>query len=290
MAKKHIVVIGAGTMGLWSSHHLSEKGVEVTLFDAWGAGHSRASSGGETRVIRAVYGPDRPYVAMVAESFQGWEKLQKDCQVPVLERTGSLWLCHADEDPYIQQSLSHLAEFGFQLQPLGLDELSRKYPGISTDGLRSACFEPEAGFIRARLACRLLLRRLMEAGVKYRQQYVRAAKIKSGRLQGLVLSDGSKFEADGYLFACGPWQMQIFPELLIPLLKLTRQEVYFFSLPAGSRERSPRRDGSSPAGHCPQNQVAVFPDFPPANAPSRLLASSRPPVYLRCLYLDLAGT
>ena len=54
--REHVVVIGAGAFGGWSALALLRAGMRVTLVDAWGAGHSRASSGGETRVIRAVYG------------------------------------------------------------------------------------------------------------------------------------------------------------------------------------------------------------------------------------------
>ena len=56
--KPHIKVIGAGAFGGWTALHLLERGARVTLVDAWGPGNSRASSGGESRVIRAIYGPE----------------------------------------------------------------------------------------------------------------------------------------------------------------------------------------------------------------------------------------
>ena len=55
----HIAVIGAGAFGGWTALHLLERGARVTLLDAWGPGNSRASSGGETRVMRGTYGADR---------------------------------------------------------------------------------------------------------------------------------------------------------------------------------------------------------------------------------------
>ena len=36
----------------------------VTLLDAWGPGNARASSGGETRIMRGTYGPDQPYTEL----------------------------------------------------------------------------------------------------------------------------------------------------------------------------------------------------------------------------------
>src|SRR5437868_14626258 len=52
----HIAVIGAGAFGGWTALWLVRRGARVTLIDAWGPGNSRASSGGETRVMRAIYG------------------------------------------------------------------------------------------------------------------------------------------------------------------------------------------------------------------------------------------
>jgi D-arabinose 1-dehydrogenase-like Zn-dependent alcohol dehydrogenase len=51
-----VVVVGAGAFGGWTALYLREMGVNVTMADAYGAGNARASSGGETRQIRAAYG------------------------------------------------------------------------------------------------------------------------------------------------------------------------------------------------------------------------------------------
>ena len=67
-----VLVVGAGAFGVWSAHPLQPLGASVTHVDAGGAGHTRASSGGETRVIRAIYGPDRIYVEMVKRSYALW--------------------------------------------------------------------------------------------------------------------------------------------------------------------------------------------------------------------------
>jgi ribulose 1,5-bisphosphate synthetase/thiazole synthase len=44
-----VIVVGAGAFGGWSALQLAQRGMHVTLLDAWGPGNSRASSGGETR-------------------------------------------------------------------------------------------------------------------------------------------------------------------------------------------------------------------------------------------------
>src|SRR3954471_17951837 len=90
--RPHVAVIGAGAFGGWTALHLLRRGARVTLLDAWGPGNARASSGGETRVIRATYGPDRIYVQMVARSLQLWRENETRWRKPLYHRTGVLWM------------------------------------------------------------------------------------------------------------------------------------------------------------------------------------------------------
>src|SRR2546422_10328713 len=91
-AKPRVAVVGAGAFGGWSALHLLRRGARVVLLDAWGPGNSRASSGGETRVIRATYGPDRIYVEMVARSLRLWRDFQERAKRTLFRKTGVLWL------------------------------------------------------------------------------------------------------------------------------------------------------------------------------------------------------
>src|SRR2546428_13366338 len=69
-SKSRIAVIGAGAFGGWTALYLLRRGARVTLLDAWGAGNDRASSSGETRVIRGTYGPTQPYTKMAARAME----------------------------------------------------------------------------------------------------------------------------------------------------------------------------------------------------------------------------
>src|SRR2546423_7019594 len=70
--KPHVVVVGAGAFGGWTALYLRRGGARVTLGDAWGAGNARASSGGETRVIRATYRPRAVYTHMAVRALALW--------------------------------------------------------------------------------------------------------------------------------------------------------------------------------------------------------------------------
>lgn len=72
---KTYVVIGAGVFGAWTALHLCRAGHRVTLLDEYGPASSRASSGGESRIIRCAYGPDEVYTRMAQRSLVLWSDL-----------------------------------------------------------------------------------------------------------------------------------------------------------------------------------------------------------------------
>jgi len=75
MMAQDVAVIGAGVFGAWTAWHLRRGGASVALVDAWGPGHSRASSGGESRIIRTGYGADEIYTRMAMRSLKLWKEL-----------------------------------------------------------------------------------------------------------------------------------------------------------------------------------------------------------------------
>ncbi|HKR63068.1 MAG TPA: FAD-dependent oxidoreductase, partial [Thermoanaerobaculia bacterium] len=143
-----VVVIGAGAFGGWTALHLRRLGAHVTLIDAWGAGNSRSSSGGESRVIRAIYGADRIYSEMVKRSFELWAELDPRLYV----ETGVLWLVRGD-DAYVRSSLPILAELGFPVDSLTVAEAAKGFPQIDFTSVRSVWLERRAGALFARMAC-----------------------------------------------------------------------------------------------------------------------------------------
>ena len=50
-------------------------------------------------------------------------------------------------------------------------------------------------------------------------------------MDGVELSTGEKIQADSYLFSCGSWMGQLFPEVLGEVITCSKQEVYYFGVP-----------------------------------------------------------
>jgi glycine/D-amino acid oxidase-like deaminating enzyme len=228
----HVAVVGAGAFGGHTALSLLRAGARVTLVDAWGPGNSRASSGGETRVIRAVYGPDRVYVAMAARSFELWRENEARWKTKLYTRTGALWML-SDAGDYVRQSIPHLKALGFPYEELTTEEAVKRWPQVRFEGVTWAFFEKEAGYLFARRACEAVLAGFLAEGGEYRPASARPGSIGSGEMRGLRLSEGGDLSADAYVFACGPWLNQLFPEIGADFVQPTRQEVFIFGTPEG---------------------------------------------------------
>lgn len=200
-------------------------GADVTLVDAWGPGHSRASSGGETRVIRAVYGKDRIYVELVKRAYELWAALDSSVDEPIYVETGALWM-HRGDDAYVKSSLPVLLDLGFPLEQLELDDAKKRYPQIRFDGVRSVWLEHRAGALSARRACAIVRDEFVNAGGVYRTEN---------------FAPDAKHDYDAVVFACGPWLGKLFPEMIGDRVRPTRQEVYYFGTPRGSEQYKPGR-------------------------------------------------
>jgi glycine/D-amino acid oxidase-like deaminating enzyme len=234
-SSQKIAVIGAGAFGGWTALYLHRKGAYTTLVDAWGPGNSRSSSGGESRVIRGTYGPDFIYTDMVARALELWRDHEELWDIELYKKCGVLWMT-GPNDEFEKAALPVLKDTGLHFEEWTPIEASKRYPQVNFEGINWAIYEPEAGYLLARRACQAVLQGFLAEGGVYRQLAAKPGPIKDGELRRIELSDGSVLEADQFVFACGPWLGQIFPEVLGALVQPTRQEVFYFGAPAGDSD------------------------------------------------------
>ena len=221
-----VTVVGAGAFGGWTALHLLRAGCKVTLVDAWGPGHSRASSGDETRVIRGSYGPNSIYTQMMARAMPMWKESQQRWGVKLLEQNGALWMAGAENDSYERASLENIRRCGMAAEELTAAEGQRRWPQMNWDGIAWAIHEKDAGYLLARLACQAVMEGFVAEGGLYRQEQI---------------SPSSLCADQQYVFACGPWLGSLFPEALGHLVTPTRQEIFYFGTPAGDASFSEDR-------------------------------------------------
>ena len=74
MERFDVVVVGAGVFGAWTASHFARRDKRVLLVDSYGPGNARASSAGESRIIRMGYGADEIYTRMSQNSMAAVEE------------------------------------------------------------------------------------------------------------------------------------------------------------------------------------------------------------------------
>jgi glycine/D-amino acid oxidase-like deaminating enzyme len=228
---RHVVVVGAGAFGGWTAWWLARRGARVTVVDAWGPGNMRASSGGETRVIRGSYGDRAIYTKMAARALRHWKDREREWGTPLYTRTGALWMFGKD-DAFAKASVPVMAEAGFSAERPSIEDARQRWPQISFDGISSTLFEPEAGYLLARRSCAEVLERARGLGAEYRIAAVRPPA-PAKPLERISLEGGGAIAGDAFVFACGPWLGRLFPDVVGDRVRATRQEVFYFGTSAG---------------------------------------------------------
>ena len=233
-----VAIIGAGVFGAWTAHHLRREGWRVTLIEAVGPAHSRASSGGESRLIRGAYGRDSIYTRMARDSLPQWKELSDTARLPIFIYCGILFFFPAEE-PYASDTLAVHKELGLPTEALSRAEMERRFPAFDFDGIELGLYEPNFGGLLARRAVQALVDAFVRASGTYLKALVQPPRSTDERLREVQLSSGESIAADHFIFAAGPWLPKLFPEVIGPRIRVTRQEVFYFAPPSGDRRFAP---------------------------------------------------
>ncbi len=227
-----VAVVGAGVFGTWTAYHLQQAGRRVILLDAYGPANARSSSGGETRVIRMGYGDKEIYTRWSMRSLELWKTLLAQTgRTYQFQPAGVLWMAR-EEDPLSVKTLETLARLGVRHERLDRAQLAARWPQIDFGPVTWGIHEPDSGFLVAFHVVQAVAQKAMDAGVVYAQESV-LPPTGRGALGALTTRSGRTITAKTFVMACGPWLPKVFPDVLEDRIFPTRQEVFYFGVPAG---------------------------------------------------------
>ncbi|MGH9676385.1 MAG: FAD-dependent oxidoreductase [Candidatus Acidiferrum sp.] len=232
-----VAVIGAGVFGAWTAWHLTARGKRVILLDAYGRAHSRASSGGESRIIRMGYGADELYTRWSQRSLLQWKEFFAKSEERLFLETGVLWLSGKDNSR-LRETAATLQRCGVPFEKLDLGALEKRYPQINFGDVGEGILEPQSGVLLARRAVAAVVQGCVQRGAEYWDGLAETPR-GSGELRAIRTKNGASFAAKQFVFACGAWLGKVFPEILGSRIFPTRQEVFFFGPPAGDFRFAP---------------------------------------------------
>jgi glycine oxidase len=211
-----VAIIGAGVIGLGIAWRLATRGASVTVFDkgAAGAGASHAAAGMLAACAEAEPGEDA-LVRLGRESQARWPafaaELEQVAGMDVgLRSEGTLVLAlTADDQARLNHQLVFQQKLGLPLQWISPAETRRREPHLAGK-LAGAVFSPEDTQVDNRKLAAALRVAAESAGASiHEHRPVSAISSHAGRVDGVVLADGSKITADVVVLAAGAWSRSI---------------------------------------------------------------------------------
>jgi glycine oxidase len=211
-----VAIIGAGVIGLGIAWRLAARGAAVMVFDkgAAGAGASHAAAGMLAACAEAEPGEDA-LVTLGRESQARWPafaaELEQASGVDVgLRSEGSLVLAlTADDQARLNHQLVFQQQLGLPLQWISAAETRRREPHLAGK-LAGAVFSPEDTQVDNRkLSAGLRIAAESAGATIHEHRPVSAISSHAGRVDGVVLADGTKIAADVVVLAAGAWSRSI---------------------------------------------------------------------------------
>lgn len=225
-------MIGGGVFGVWTARALLRSGCRVRLLDMAEPGHPAASSGGESRITRCMYGAEELYAEWAWTSLREWRALSERTSGPLFIETGVLWM-YREGDTFAAASHAALRRLGIPVERFDPAELRARYPILRVESEDLALFEPRGGALLAGKAVARVAAELAAEGadvIRGRARPVRASSAERGALPWVETVDGRRYEAERFVVAGGPWLDRLCPDVMDGRLFVTKQDVLFFDV------------------------------------------------------------
>ena len=222
---KHVIVIGAGVVGLSAARAALKAGFRVTLLEQGTVPNPQSASHDQHRLIRYQYGKAAGYTTMVRHAFGAWQRLWDDLGICLFERTGALGLSHAPTD-YVADTLKTFQDLRIPHERLNSTEIERLAPQLSVPEGTWGLLNEDGGVLLADRIVTALADWVRNAGADVRAN-TRVADIDMYRAL-VSIEDGSVLQADTVLVAAGAWLGELLPEYARPTY---RQAVCYVDVP-----------------------------------------------------------
>ena len=144
VATADVVVVGGGVIGSSIAFHLARRGVDVTLIekDSLAAGPTGRSCG----IIRQHYSHPTT-VRMALQSLRFFEDFEElvggNCD---FRRTGYLLAAGPQHIERLEANVAMQQSLGVNTRVISVEELRELEPGVSTEGIVGAAYEPDSGY------------------------------------------------------------------------------------------------------------------------------------------------
>ncbi|TME85850.1 MAG: N-methyl-L-tryptophan oxidase, partial [Chloroflexi bacterium] len=219
------IVIGVGAHGSAAAYHLAKRGQTVLGFDRFARGHTLASFGGLSRIIRLSYYEHPSYVPLLKRAWDLWRELERDSGETLLTQTGGLYM-GPPHGELVSGSLASARTHGLAHELVDNAELRRRYPvfNIGPDWVGVA--DAQAGWLAPERAVETHLRLAERHGATLRFSEPIDRWERDG--EGVrVTSAQDSYRAQRLVITAGSWLPRLLPKLA-PHLWVERSVLFWF--------------------------------------------------------------
>lgn len=226
------IVAGLGSHGSAAAYHLAKRGQRVLGFDRFARGHTLASFGGLSRIIRLSYYEHPSYVPLLKRAWDLWRELERESGETLLTQTGGLYMGPPEGD-LVSGALASARVHGLAHDLLDNAELKRRYPLFDVDRVWIGLFDAQAGWLAPERSIETHLRLAERSGAALRFSEPIDRWERDGDGVRVFSAQGS-YRAQRLVIAAGSWLPRLLPQLA-PHLWVERNVLFWFE-PRGERD------------------------------------------------------
>jgi sarcosine oxidase subunit beta len=228
-----VIVVGAGVQGASLAFHLAMRGAQVLVLEreTVAAGATGRSSG----FVRMHYDleSDARLAHLSFPYFQAWQAHvgAGDCG---FVRTGFMHLMPEALAAEMRANVAMHQGIGIETRLVDRDEIARLVPGVLTDDIGAAAYEPESGYADPSGTAAGFLAAAREHGARLVQGHRATSVVVEGDAVAGVETDQGRYSAPVVVDVAGAWAAGLARTIGLDVpVETWRHDTAYFGLPAG---------------------------------------------------------
>jgi sarcosine oxidase, subunit beta len=199
-----VLIVGAGVIGAATAFHLASLGAtSVTVLDRASAGAGMSSRSSALVRMHYTFPPEVDLAVRSDMMFGAWPDLTG--RPAVVRRTGFVRIVMPSESEVLRANVAMQRERGARAEVVDSAELGRLAPGLRTDDVPCAAWEPHGGYGDGAIVAGDLLAAARERGASYQPNTAVLELIRKGdRVTGVRTGSGD-YLAGTVVLAAGVW-------------------------------------------------------------------------------------
>jgi len=216
MRSPDVLIVGAGVIGAATAFHLTRLGTRaVTVIDRASVGSGMSSRSSALVRMHYTFPPEVDLAVRSDAMFDSWTELtgRPGC----VRRTGFVRLVRPTETARLRANVAMQRAHGANAEVIEAAELARLAPGMRTDDVQCAAWEPHGGYGDGAIVAGDLLAAAREAGAVYWPNTPALALLTDGDRVTGADTDAGPVHAGVTVLACGVWTPPLLAKVGIDL-------------------------------------------------------------------------